>query len=160
MFWGVGYNTLNPSAQKRFIERYQNIVTFKEDDKPMKIEAGCYYKDGLGHRIGPIVWDNEIGVWRRKGYKRNTGDYWHKDGRRYSHVADDLDLISEWPSSASPVRMGAKRDIVPGVYGAVVVRESYAVGVNIKINQATYDASMLRAAAATLIELADALEEG
>jgi len=62
----------------------------------MKIEQGKIYLTKSGERIGPVVWDKEINVWRRdENFVRNIGDYWHEDGSRYGHCEDELDLAEE-----------------------------------------------------------------
>lgn len=62
----------------------------------MEIKAGKHYETKAGEVIGPVVWDDVVGVWRRnKDFVMNDGDYWHKDGSRYGHCESDEDLIAE-----------------------------------------------------------------
>ena len=62
----------------------------------MKIEEGKIYLTKSGERIGPVAWDGVTRLWRRgPEFSRNTGDYWHKDGKRFGYVDDELDLIEE-----------------------------------------------------------------
>lgn len=66
-----------------------------EPNEEMTIKAGCLYRTRDGQVVGPMEWDNTVKVWRRVPWSRNTGDYWHKDGSRYCHCPDALDLVEE-----------------------------------------------------------------
>lgn len=68
---------------------------------------------------------------------------------------ENLELVT--PSS--PVREVTRKEIVPGVYGTVRVGFRGETYVNIRMERDYHTAPELRAAAATLIELADALED-
>lgn len=62
----------------------------------MDVFEGKIYVTKSGERIGPVIWDDVVGVWRRSAdFVRNTGDYWHKDGTRYGHCEDELDFQKE-----------------------------------------------------------------
>ena len=59
-----------------------------------------------------------------------------------------------------PVRTVTRKEIVPGVYGKVTVHCAHGCGVDLSFpsNDLVWDASELRSAAETLIQIADALE--
>jgi hypothetical protein len=62
----------------------------------MQITAGKFYKTQEGMTVGPMVWDDVVRVWRNgPNFVRNSGDYWHEDGRRFGHVEDGTDLAIE-----------------------------------------------------------------
>jgi hypothetical protein len=113
----------------------------------MNIEEGKFYRTRDGRKVGPmsiksprLVWVNGI-----------EGDWYKKDGRRSSFTEQEDDLIKEWQDG--PVRTVTRKEIVPGSYGCVVVCNDGSV------SAACDTAAELRAAAATLIEIADALED-
>lgn len=72
-----------------------------------------------------------------------------------------LDLIAEWadepaaPQPAGTVRIITRKEVVSGVYGAVVVSDN---GRLVRVGYMP-DAATIRAAIATLSEIADAMEE-
>lgn len=127
----------------------------------MIVKEGMYCKTDDGKKVGPVrrtsqrltdPWpfvcdydgtSTELLYIRANGETQNgTGDY------------TTPDLISEWPSDG-PVRTVTRREIVPGVYGAVRVD---CLGYTVVMPSRS--PTELRAAAATLIEIADALEDG
>lgn len=118
----------------------------------MKIEAGKYYKTKSGKKVGPAVKEREWFDLSGFGYFQN--------GERMAGVESD-NLVSEWPVE-SPVRTVTRKEIVPGVYDIISVPEGpHPIGrVLIHMDRSSRGAtpSELRAAAATMTELADALE--
>jgi hypothetical protein len=71
----------------------------------------------------------------------------------FDKLPSENDLIAEWQEG--PVRTVTRKEIVPGWYGIVRVTN---MG-DVSIPAPGQDPAQLRAAAATLIEIADALEE-
>lgn len=123
----------------------------------MKIEAGKYYKTRDGRKVGPI---------QRAGSGK-VHHYWH-DGasflgqftnnwsrKGYSSSYPGLDIISEWQDEPSPIRTVTRKEIVPGVYGAVVIGENKSV----LVPQRIYTSDKLREAAHILNQIAEALED-
>lgn len=123
----------------------------------LKLEVGKIYTDRHGNKRGPMM--------------RNAGAPWHKftdghlswgeyggamsDGREFPH-----DLIAECTEAPTgPVRTVTRRKVVPGRYGQVSIRESYDDGFQVDFRRALTTAAELRAAIATLTEIADALED-
>lgn len=79
-------------------------------------------------------------------YPENADDGWF-------WREDDLEVVPP-----TPVRTVTRKEIVPGTYGDVGVSRVPLCGVEISYKRYA-NAASLRAAAATFIELADALEE-
>ena len=123
----------------------------------LKLEVGKSYRGVDGNKYGPMEcvrstehpW-NEAGsvsyyVWRCD----DTGK-WKRDPT----------LIAEWPADdapTGPVRTVTRKEIVPGVYGAVRVDQT-CYGKVAKLSLQCANIAELRAAIATLTEIADALE--
>lgn len=63
------------------------------------------------------------------------------------------------PNNASPIRTVTRREIVPGVYGALEVTRVYKDGVNICANPGKWSDTELREAAHILVQLAEVLED-
>ena len=126
----------------------------------MKIEEGKYYRTRDGRKVGPMV---SFGV--GSGYlKGNVAN----DEERVFRTADGghdfqislLDLVSEWTDEPTgPVRERLVKEIVPGFYGIVCVgfRGGDKDKPEVSVAFAGHSADELRAAAATLLEIADAL---
>ena len=115
----------------------------------MKLEVGKYYRTRDGRKVGPMKRSNGSSNWPFFA----GGFTYAEDGS--SHVTKRVvpeDLIAEWQEG--PVRTVTRKEIVPGCYGIVCVSVSGA-----GILGYSRDPAVLRAAAATLIEIADALEE-
>lgn len=129
----------------------------------MKIEEGKFYKSRSGAKVGPL----KLGINRRKW----PGDFWvvegiwgptwwedgvvHREGG-----SNDYDLVSEWPSEG-PVRDVTRKEIVTGVYGVVSVigiPKHISSCAEINLTCAALSSSELRAAAATFLAIAEALE--
>lgn len=147
----------------------------------MKIEEGKFYRTRDGQKAQ--VWSNESDLypWVMRlpsGVKHTVtrnGLYFHD--RLAEHP---LDIVAEWHEDsldrieaeikaelASPVRTVTRKEIVPGSYGAVSVVKfllpgrADEAGVAICTESGLHkrmNAAELRAAAATLIEIADALD--
>ena len=79
----------------------------------------------------------------------------------YFHDKTKLELVQE-PTSQGPVRTKNVKEIVPGEYGIVRILEipktPFPMHVNLRIDHGLSSATELRAAAATLLEIAGALE--
>lgn len=115
----------------------------------MKLEVGKYYRTRDGRTVGPM-----------RARKIFGGSFWSDVGGAYyadgSHVASPQnDIIAEWtddPQQDSPVRTVTRKEIVPGVYGNVVV--DYEGGIRM---DTTTSADDLTAAIETLTAIRDAL---
>ena len=122
----------------------------------LKLEVGKYYRDQNGRKIGPIVdhgWSDGFNFY---GGKRMG--FYNEEGRRQNNI--DY-IVSEWQDAPTgPVRTVTRKEIVYGVHGdiEVVEDETHQGGIGIYIN-ATMDAARIRAAANSMLAVADALEE-
>lgn len=121
----------------------------------VKIEAGKFYRTRDDRKIGPAI--NSASI---PGARFDLGGFgYFPDGRRmaYSDMTGHLDhIVAEW--TEGPVRTVAKKEIVPGLYGEVAVVGSIGTSrANVCVN-GNLSAAQLRAAAATFLELADALD--
>ena len=92
------------------------------------------------------------------------GDCYTTNGRFYRHRRSPRDLVAEWPSDdapTGPVRTVTRKEIVPGVYGLVTV-ENRVGGCRLALPRDNFfcadNVGELRAAIATLTEIADAME--
>jgi len=94
---------------------------------------------------------------------RSMGWCGHReDGICVTSGGSDYDLIAEWtdePEQTGPVRTEVHKTIVPGRYGMVSVGVRSGDELWIDLNS-MMTAAELRAAAATMIEIADAREGG
>jgi hypothetical protein len=128
----------------------------------VNIIEGRYYKTRDGRKVGPMF---PTGDFDDKWTARSTGidlPHWHDNGSHYSGSIRDTDLIAEWQDG--PVVTETVKRIVPGVYGALGVGtvENGTVRVGFERMASVYlplTAPELRAAAAVLTQLADALED-
>jgi hypothetical protein len=124
----------------------------------VKIEEGKFYKTREGRKVGPMKWE-ETGksyVYPKGGYWRadQEGTWW-PDGSYYKNREAQKDIISEWPSEDNcPIREIRRREIVPGVYGIVDVRDKAG---SIYIHAAP-TADQLREAAHLFNQLAEFLD--
>jgi hypothetical protein len=129
----------------------------------VKIEAGKFYRTRDGRKVGPMVrhapaHDDMV---RGNEWPWTAPEYpvsWREDGTQSFTPGEDrdIDLVTEW--TEGPVRTVTKKEIVPGVYGEVaVVGPIGASRANVCVN-GNLSAAQLRAAAATFLELADALD--
>ena len=124
----------------------------------LKLEVGKYYLTRDGSRVGPMCRYRD-GTYFHLGYGREG--LWRVDG---CDVWDDgkNDLIAEWHTSPTgPVRTVTCKEIVPGVYGLVTV-ENRVGGCRLALPRDNFfcadNVDELRAAIATLTEIADAME--
>ena len=129
------------------------------------IEAGRFYRTEAGGKVGPT---------RRISYSPHspwpfacdfpdskTGLLYVKlNGETQSGMGDHTtpNLIAEWTDAPTgPVRTVTRKEIVPGNYGAVALHRADD-GIDISVGLHSDDLSGIRAAIATLTEIADALE--
>jgi hypothetical protein len=125
----------------------------------MKIVESQYYKTRNGQKAGPMVMNDSAGWDGKVGHLIRS---WHPNGL---HLMDDrdLDLVAEW--DGGPVRTVTRKEVVPGVYGAVRVYSASDMRARVYIGHSEFreplslEPDELRAAAATLTEIADALGE-
>jgi len=122
----------------------------------MQIEAGKYYRRRDGKKRGPAWTDgNQPHPWC---VPFDESEHWYRDDGASCLGNADADLIAEWTEAPTgPVRTVTRKEIVPGVYGNVIVWNDGSGDVSV-MNMRT--ATELRAAIATLTEIADALEGG
>lgn len=127
----------------------------------LKLEVGKYYKTRDGRKVGPMKNSYHTAgyyCWHTISGNCNS-NLWNEDG--CSGSACEADLISEWPvAPTGPVRTVTKREIVYGVHGDIEVVEddTHQGGIGIYIN-ATMNAARIRAAANSMLAVADALED-
>lgn len=132
------------------------------------IEAGKLYKDAGGRKIGPMAKTINPPVfgfhWYTKGAGGNAA-HWSDNGTYYYPDYGEYSLVAEWvepnaePATPSPVRRRTVTEIVGGKYGALDVGSTTGDMVSLAFNMLAMNAAELRAAAATLVALADALDE-
>lgn len=135
----------------------------------MKLEVGKYYKTRDGRKVGPMLLWGDI-EYPFSDHPISGTSIWKDDGSSTYH-RQECTIISEWPSD-SPVRTVTRKEIVPGVYGKVSIHHLYTdegfplVAISdcdshkVRTVHVAMTPTELRAAAATLIEIADALEDG
>lgn len=120
----------------------------------MQIEIGKSYKSAGGAKV-KVMFSGP-----RSFYASNGGHYAPDGTLLYSVPESDRvahRLIAEW--TEGPVRTVTRREIVPGVYGRVCLIGKYT-GDSVHVEIGTgCNAAELRAAAATFLELAEALED-
>lgn len=124
----------------------------------LTIEEGKFYRTRDGRLVGPMIRSN-VGKWTDIA----NGFQWSYDNGMHCHkdVGCPYDLVSEVPNSG-PVRTVTRKEIVPGEYGIVRVLakpedDPFVHAAHVRIDDGYSTSSELRAAAATLIEIADAL---
>ena len=122
----------------------------------MQIEAGKYYRTRDGRKVGPAWTDgNQPHPWC---VPFDESEHWYRDDGASCLGNAGYDIIAEWTEAPTgPVRTVTRKEIVPGVYGNVIVWNDGSGDVSV-MNMRT--ATELRAAIATLTEIADALEGG
>ena len=132
----------------------------------MKIEAGIFYKTRGGEKVGPITLVSPPlhETWAGYGEDSAITRTYFADGQWIKGEPTDNDLVSEWTDEPTgPVITETVKRIVPGVYGIVRVGGVRYGKALIQVSMAERelwegaDAEQLRAAAATLLEIADAL---
>lgn len=140
----------------------------------MKIAEGKSYKAADGRKISNMRWsgehrcfygtDERVGSAFSRAYRANG-----KHGSEFISNEPFFDLVSEWEPTGPVVTETVKR-INPGIYGKLNITGTYQKN-RVTLDWVTddfhsappivgLDAAELRAAAATLTELADALDEG
>lgn len=127
----------------------------------MKPKVGTYYRTAGGEQVGPMrkgYWSAAPFGAKVVGSRCNHLCLYDEDGR--AHMGRNYDLVAEWGDEpeaqpAGPVRTITRKEIVPGVYGEVTVDDDGDVRVGYM-----HDAATIRAAIATLTEIADAMEGG
>lgn len=87
----------------------------------MKIEAGKYYRNAAGEKVGPIeptVYDDgSVNTYWPWTVGTDLKRFWRHDGKAWG---TGLDLVSEWTDEPTgPVRVVTSKAIVPGTYVAV-----------------------------------------
>ena len=129
----------------------------------MQIEAGKYYRTRDGRKVGPMAQSE----WPECARIEGQGGLWNWDGSPHFPFNEDLDsphLIAEWTEAPTgPVRTVTRKEIVPGVYGRVRVYDETCEHGHVCMGLPPpyhWTATELRAAVATLSEIADALEGG
>lgn len=134
----------------------------------LKLEVGKYYKTRDGWKVGPMAASkghDEHFVVDGLGLFTSDGVFGWVSGGVRNAPAPSWDLIAEWTDAPTgPVRTVTKREIVPGTYSGgvtVVSADDLIAGCRVSIATALghADAGQLRAAIATLTEIAGALEE-
>ncbi len=137
----------------------------------MRIEPGKLYRTLGGDKVGPMKPD--LGEWEASPWTTDgTGRLWMIDsGIRYrAGTYEGSNLIAEWSDGPVRTETVTRKVIVPGTYGRVRVTGTYkATNVTFEFTGGEYvttdvdvvglNASDFRAAAATFIELAEALEQ-
>lgn len=126
----------------------------------LKLEVGKYYKTRDGRKVGPMK-----NSYHTAGYycwHTLSGNYnsnlWNEDG--CSGSACDADLIALWQDKPTgPVRTVTRKEIVSGQYGIVNVDADRPTGNPRIVVSAVPTAAELRAAIATLTEIAQVLED-
>lgn len=117
----------------------------------LKLEVGRCYKNAHGEKIGPIA-DHQWSDGFPYHGGRGMGFY---NAHGIAQSSQRPDLIAEWTDSPTgPVRTVTRKEIMPGDYGDVCVSRTGSITC-----VTTRDPVRIRAAIATLTEIADALEE-
>jgi hypothetical protein len=129
----------------------------------LKLETGKFYKTRDGQKVGPVIYRRECDDYAVDGFAGPYGRAWWTENGIRGGVGDihEGDIIAEW--AESPVRTVTikRKELIEGEYG--LVRLDLHRGVRVVYippeNGYQASASELRAAAATLTEIADALEQ-
>jgi len=123
----------------------------------MQIEVWKYYRTRDGRKVQIHEEADNEGA---QFYSQDCGLYFADGTFSYGETTScaNLDLIAEWTEAPTgSVRTVTRKEIVPGVYGNVIVWNDGSGDV-IVMNMRT--ATELRAAIVTLTEIADAMEGG
>ena len=133
----------------------------------MIIKEGFIGRRRDGQKIGPITANRYVDT----RYSNHVWETYDSDGCRYTYNSNGaylnedespFDILAEWADEpAGPVRAVTCKEIVPGNFNEVVVEYSqpeHQLRVYTNLFQPAI-ATELRAAAATLTEIADALDE-
>ena len=129
----------------------------------MKLEVGNFYKTRDGRKVGPMAieesQDSTSFHWNVQGAGVGRWDESGDDGYASIFTAADNDLIAEWTTEPTgPVRTVTRKEIVSGQYGIVNVDADRPTGNPRIVVSAVPTITEIRAAIATLTEIADALE--
>lgn len=62
----------------------------------LKLEVGKYYRTRDGQKVGPILIWSERALNKYSDHETDGTDIWKDNGRRFSDVKSDTDLIAEW----------------------------------------------------------------
>jgi hypothetical protein len=135
----------------------------------MQIEAGKFYRTRDGRKVGPISHysTSPSKHWTAPELEGAWAPYWYADGQFWPEGAESKpgtegrDLVEEWADSG-PVRTVTRKEIVPGKYGFIEIDGANGAvqpeGISLWFPPNKRWTEMeLRAAAATMTELADAL---
>lgn len=127
----------------------------------MKFKLGQKYKTRGGKRATVVEIDAHDPTTPLLVRHEGIADFWHYADGRVNTGSQEYDLVAEWVDEptepAGPVRTVTCKEIVPGTYGDVRIAHVGNGCAEIFIDT-TMEADELRAAAATLLEVADALE--
>lgn len=146
----------------------------------MKIEEGKFYRSRDGRKVGPMEAYSGDHPWfgTIDDDASGAGCWFRGEGGSFSGYGSTphrLDLVAEWHEDSldrveaeikaeisSPVRTVTRKEIVPGEYGHITISDDNRMmldGVSIWLpRNRRWKAEELRAAAATLTEIAEALD--
>jgi hypothetical protein len=133
----------------------------------MQIEAGKFYRTRDGRKVGPAKFLDEK-FYADQGYPWSLNGLfmYQSSGIAGDGAHEEHDLVAEWfDTPTGPVRTVTRKEIRGGTYGRLRIEPGLTgtvlLGVEdgIDTDQTHWTEKELRAAAATLIELADALRE-
>jgi len=142
----------------------------------MQLEVGKFYRTRGGWKAGVVGDDGSRYLPLRVQHDAHNWHKWHNiDGTLSDDVSSDFDIIAEWtdePEQTGPVRDVLRKKIAHGIYGKLSVHQlrgdngevymAFVDSISHKENtvHAVLTAAELRAAAATMIEIADAMKGG
>ncbi len=159
---GSSFSTPNGKHNVGFIGKISSFghdagsVVFFENGHKGNIEYYEPWTPRVGERV--VVkwtgWDGD-GIVKKIWYDR---DYIVTMKSGYQEGCDGGFPLAFLSPAISPVRTVSRKEVVPGVYGDVSVGKTQNDTANIYIVQGYYGATQLRNIAATLTEIADALD--
>lgn len=122
----------------------------------MIIEEGKFYRTSDGEKIGPMEFDQGGQSYARQQF---DGRLWLvSSGKRFLNRGPDL--IAEWTDEPkSPIVTKTVKSLEAGVYNNVALVLNEHCGWQYCLPLNNYTKEELRAAAKTLLEIADFLEE-
>ena len=134
----------------------------------MKIEVGKAYRRRDGSRAVATVWHDKPS-WPEGGwFEMSPGPEVYGNGKLVNGSDRPADLVAEWPDEPTgPVVTETVKRVVEGTFSRVRIRHVAKSSVMLKLMGSAggdtvvvaMDAAELRAAAAVLTEVADALDE-
>lgn len=136
----------------------------------MLIEKGKFYRARNGEKVGPMVPSGDVTWPWGDAYNWVDSHHWTAEGRFYHGGGiHDRDIVDEW--QGGPVITETVKRIVPGVYGRLYIAKQGGDDPRVLVNLADqagryngvahgWSLEELRAAIATLADVADALEPG